>query len=818
MINFKPRLIKTLFNNQFMTRKYIASIFVLVLFFQGTAVKVKPSWKAGTDSIHKVTVLHRKEKADSIRNNVVQVVFSREYADTLLLQIEHLHSTLNSITNETKYGFKTQEIEVDLHTMESNIDIITESLSRDSSVLNINNLQMFRGLLKDMEDKLHGWKDVLYKDKKDLESMSAEMNVFVQDSFTQMVAADTAFAKLHLDEMLVLHDRWGEAQTATNTNLARISKLQAAVSSSYFDVIELQNKVANQLAGTGLRIFGKEYNFIWNTHSPFSLYEVTAFTEQSFEERLRVLKYYLQLNVWDWLSIILSGVVFFFWIVWNFRKIKSITNAADRNDLNFKYIKQAPLLGAFIFILNLAPFYGFNQPALYIEVLQFFILIPLSIIFWRIWRGPLFICWCVQVLLFLSTSAMNAIITPGWPLRFFVLGLNLSAIVFGFRFIAYYNRTLSLGGAVKFVAVLFIIMNFLSVAANIMGRLTLAKILTSTAVIGLTQIIGLFVLVPMLIEVFYLQMKSSRISGGMAAKFSYDDIQKGLFQLFSVMVIILWLVTFATNLEIYNAVMSFLDKVLNTQRAIGSTSFSIGNILTFIVILFVVNILQKYVGYFFGETEDDTIGDLDKKESRLIIFRLAIIMAGFFIAVVASGLPVDKVTVVLGALGVGIGLGLQNIVYNLVSGVILVFEKPMQIGDYIEVADKRGRVQSIGIRSSKLITPDGSEVIVPNGDILSSHMVNWTRGNNNRRAQLNIKIEQTSDLQNAKEIIIEELKKDRHVIQERPVEILLNDVSEKAVGISINVWINSIYKEQEFRSEVLANIYNRLAAKGIKII
>jgi potassium efflux system protein len=274
----------------------------------------------------------------------------------------------------------------------------------------------------------------------------------------------------------------------------------------------------------------------------------------------------------------------------------------------------------------------------------------------------------------------------------------------------------------------------------------------------------------------------------------------------------------ATDLELYNPIVSFLDTLLNTPRIVGSTAFSIGNILTFLFILYVVSILQKYLGYFFGETEDDFLGDLDKKESRVVIFRLIIIMVGFFLAVVASGLPVDKVTVVLGALGVGIGLGLQNIVYNLVSGVILIFEKPMQIGDYIEVADKKGRVENIGIRASKLVTADGSEVIVPNGDILSSHMVNWTRGNNNRRSQLSIEIEPASELPKAKEIILAELKTNHYVIQGRPVEILLNNLNEKSVEISINVWINSIYKEEEFKSELRSILYSRLAEKEIKII
>jgi len=193
-------------------------------------------------------------------------------------------------------------------------------------------------------------------------------------------------------------------------------------------------------------------------------------------------------------------------------------------------------------------------------------------------------------------------------------------------------------------------------------------------------------------------------------------------------------------------------------------------------------------------------------------------MTGFFIAVVASGLPVDKVTVVLGALGVGIGLGLQNIVYNLVSGLVLIFEKPMEIGDYVEVGDKKGRVQNIGIRSSTLRTAEGSEVIVPNGDFLSTHMVNWTRGNDNRRAELSIGIEPASELDSAKESIVEELKTSTFVIHERPVEILLSNLTEKSVTLVVYVWINSIYKEEEFKSELIAKIHARLAAKGIRIV
>ena len=97
-------------------------------------------------------------------------------------------------------------------------------------------------------------------------------------------------------------------------------------------------------------------------------------------------------------------------------------------------------------------------------------------------------------------------------------------------------------------------------------------------------------------------------------------------------------------------------------------------------------------------------------------------------------------------------------------------------------------------------------------------MVNWTRSNNHRRTQLSITIEPSSELQVAKDSITEELQANKLVIHELPIDILLNNLSEKSVDLEINVWINSIYKEQEFKSEVLSAIYKRLGEKGIKMV
>ena len=107
-----------------------------------------------------------------------------------------------------------------------------------------------------------------------------------------------------------------------------------------------------------------------------------------------------------------------------------------------------------------------------------------------------------------------------------------------------------------------------------------------------------------------------------------------------------------------------------------------------------------------------------------MMVKYTMIVAGFILAINAAGIPMDKLTIILGAFSVGIGFGLQNIFNNLVSGFILLLERPIQLGDTVQVGLLTGNVKSIGIRSSNILTFDGADVIVPNGQLVSNEVIN----------------------------------------------------------------------------------------------
>ena len=178
----------------------------------------------------------------------------------------------------------------------------------------------------------------------------------------------------------------------------------------------------------------------------------------------------------------------------------------------------------------------------------------------------------------------------------------------------------------------------------------------------------------------------------------------------------------------------------------------------------------------------------------------------------------SEVTLVIGALGVGIGFGLQNIVNNLVSGIILAFEKPVQIGDVIEIGGRSGTIKEIGIRSSKINIGDGSELIIPNGELISQQLINWTLTDNNRRIELIIKVEYGTDLLKAEEILKDIINNHDEVMKAPAPSVFVHNFSDTSVDFRLFFWAEDINNWLRLKSSVLSKIYSEFAKQGIEIL
>lgn len=743
--------------------------------------------------------------------------------DTLAQRIERAYFTLSRINGAARRSTDTDDLSDDLPTVEENLETIRQNLEQYGDVVDVKQLQMYRVLLADMQEKLGAWRTTLAAGSKQLTATQGRLDTLATElSPTIAQTPATAAIERALARLRTKQDRATALLTARHQ---AVTALQTRVSAAFITGLEMQDLVREQMGRFGRRNSAAELPPLWHPGRIVADEQTSALVRQSYAAQRSLVGYYFAEH-WDyWVWMVFMALGFFTWV---FRNYRSLRQAAAKDaavgtpaaplvltEHRLHYLRPVPVAAALLVVFSLAPFFDLQPPATYTDLLQLLLLLTLTALGWRSWPRPLFWYWLAIVAAFFVLNVTYSQRAPGLGARWAMLLLNAGAAALGVRFWQYLRKNRVLAGFVKPVALLFVGLNILALFANAYGRVSLAKMFTTTAIFGLTQVVALSAFVRIVTEAFYLQVQRSRQAGGLSGRLGFGKIESGLRKGLTAVVGVLWLMLFTTNLNLYNLFYRVIGHALTAPHKLGSTVFTLGSVLLFVGIIFLTIQLQKYVGYFFGETDDEFSVDTDRKGSWMVAIRLSILAVGLFLATLASGLPVDKIAIVLGALGVGIGLGLQNIINNLVSGVILIFERPFQVGDYIEVKGQTGRVKDIGIRASKLISQAGSEIILPNGDLLSNHVINWTLSNNHIRTELALNLGPEIDLDEARRLISEEILKNPNTLHKIAPEILLNSVATTGYDLRALFWINNIRQEQALKSELLAGIYQRLTQAGI---
>jgi small-conductance mechanosensitive channel len=731
-------------------------------------------------------------------------------------RVEQAYLVLGRISGGARRGADTNDLAEELPEVEANLKTIRQNLTQYRQVINPKQLRMFQILLADMQEQLGGWRTELATQGKRLTQMQFQLDSLALHPIPAPADTTTALGR----STQRLKRKQQRARLLLARNHQTVTQLQTRVSDSYIQALELQDEVREQSRRFTRRTLDPVNAPLWQTADAEAPPAAAGqLVRESYASQQRLLRYYFTTN-WHfgaWMLVV--GLVFFVWVFRNFRLVSQAAAAPSPEEQPFRYLRPVPIAGTLVVVFSVAPFFDLNPPAAYTDLLELLLLVSLSVLLARSWARRHFWYWMGTVGLFLGLTFVYASSEPGMGMRWAMFAINLLAVALGVGLQRQLRTgSLKLAAFVPPVVVLFIVLNVLAALCNFTGRVSIAKVFSSSAILGLTQIIGLSAFVRLLTEAFHLQMQRSRLAGGAAARFNFQKIEQGLRLVLSVVVCTLWLMSFTANLSIFQPIFRFLEYVLTMPHHLGSITFSVANIVLFFAIIYLAVLLQRYVGYFFGETDDEFNTDPDRKGSWLVAIRLVVLAVGFLLATMASGLPLDKITIVVGALGVGVGLGLQNIINNLVSGIILIFERPFQVGDFIEVTGKTGRVKDIGIRASKLISLSGSEIIVPNGDLLSGHVINWTLSNNHIRVELGLKLNLDTDLDQAKQLITDEVLENPNTLHKLAPEILLSGVNGQVYDLKVLFWINNIRQEQVLKSEVLAGIHRRFTQAGITMI
>jgi small-conductance mechanosensitive channel len=198
--------------------------------------------------------------------------------------------------------------------------------------------------------------------------------------------------------------------------------------------------------------------------------------------------------------------------------------------------------------------------------------------------------------------------------------------------------------------------------------------------------------------------------------------------------------------------------------------------------------------------------------------RYAVLLIGFSMAVLAAGFDMSRLALMLGALGVGIGIGLQDIVNNVVSGLILLFERPVQVGDTVELgANVRGEVRRIGIRSSTVRTFEGAEVVIPNSKLVSESFVNWTLSDRQRRIEIPVGVAYGTDPERVIALLEGVVQARPEVLKAPPPTVVFDRLGESSLDFLVRAWAPDFDSARDLQGQLLLDIHRVLREAGIEI-
>ncbi|MEO1050097.1 MAG: mechanosensitive ion channel domain-containing protein [Bacteroidota bacterium] len=263
----------------------------------------------------------------------------------------------------------------------------------------------------------------------------------------------------------------------------------------------------------------------------------------------------------------------------------------------------------------------------------------------------------------------------------------------------------------------------------------------------------------------------------------------------------------------------FGDVFTQTLFKIGNSEISLSSIIYFIVATFLLiylsgklkKILIKRIGSKYPE-------DKGTLQSVSTIIRYVVLVVGLLVIIQSAGIDLSALSILAGALGVGIGFGLQNITNNFISGIIILLERPIKAGDRIEVGDVKGDVVDIRARSTTVITNDNITLIVPNSEFISSTVINWSHNDRNVRFRFPVGVAYKEDPAQVKQLLLEVAKENTDVLSIPEPDVLFDEFGDSSLNFTLMVWTTEyIDRPNILKSQLYFAIFEKFKEYDIEI-
>ncbi len=375
---------------------------------------------------------------------------------------------------------------------------------------------------------------------------------------------------------------------------------------------------------------------------------------------------------------------------------------------------------------------------------------------------------------------------------------------------------LARSGALRLGASLILLALAAGLVAGVLGYRRLARLLVSGVLGGSVLALALSICVQVLGGVVAFALRVRPLRRLQLVRHHRDLLERRVYRVLVWLAIGGWLIRWLDYIGFFQPALSFGAAVLTARFERGSISLSLGDVVAFFLTVWVAYLLSAFLRFVLQEDVYPRKG-IPRGASYAFssLLHYLILALGFVLGLGVLGVDLTKVSVLLGAFGVGLGFGLQSVVNNFVSGLILLFERPVHVGDIIEVGDLQGEVRRIGIRASTVRTWHGADIIVPNAQFITEKVTNWTLSDQLRRIDLPVGVNYGAAPQQVIELLETVARANPRVLQEPPPQSLFLGYGDSSINFELRAWTDQFTNWQRIRSELASAVYAAVYAAGL---
>ncbi len=524
-----------------------------------------------------------------------------------------------------------------------------------------------------------------------------------------------------------------------------------------------------------------------------------------------------KLFIFGLISLGIFALVFIFFYLYKSRKLFVYANSYRKKE--FIYIRYPFSTLVILLLFANTLFFDLSQSVKEIQLL--ILLIPVFRILQVQFPKKIIRHVYIYFLLYtLSIILNNAVDTP-LDSRFFGILLEMLLFILLYKLIKdkvfSFLKKDSIKNAIYKLLGVCAALVLIAIGADVYGATLLASNI-SNGIFTLLYASMIFYLLSTILTGYIVILLRRRIASAsfpILKKFTLN-IEKMTIMFVKIFMFAWWFIIVSKTIGVYEHIVEVKNSLMSLAWKFGETTISVSSIFDFFLIIFSTWFLLKLINIIL-QVEIFSRFKFPRGFPTAIttVLNYTIVISGGMIALMSLGVTTEQFTLVFGALGVGIGFGLRNIIANFISGIIMVFERPIQIGDTIEINKILGKVQAIGTRSSTIKTFDGSEVIIPNADFIAKDITNWTLSDEHRRKILSFKVDLESDIEEVLTIMKSVAVSHKDVLKNPEPLATFVGFGEYYLEFKLYFWLdeNLIIAP----SDIAIGVYTRLKEHNIKM-